>query len=309
MARFLLRRLVLALFVAVGVVTVVFFLIHLSGDPTGLFLPPEATPADRAVLRRELGLDRPLAIQYLDYVSHAIRGDFGRSMRYPSNAMELILARLPATIKLTTVAMSIALCLAVPLGIVAAVRKNSVWDFLAMSIALFGQSIPNFWTGIMLILLFSVTVRWFPPSGGGGFEYLVLPGVTLGLYSTAVIARLLRSSLLEVFLADYIRTARAKGLSERLVTYKHALRNASLPVVTVIGLQVGTLLGGAVVTEYVFAYPGVGRLVLQAISNRDFPVVQAFVVTVAVTISAINLLVDLSYALLDPRIRYDPGSR
>jgi len=301
---FLLRRSLHIVVIIFGVITIVFLLLRLTGDPVGLLLPPDATAADRASLRKQLGMDRPVAVQYVDYLGHAVRGDFGQSLRYRDPAMALILARLPATSLLVGAAMFIALALAVPLGIVAAVYKNSIVDFQTMTFALLGQCIPTFWLGLIFILLFSVTLRWLPPSGGGSWQTLIMPSATLGLYSAAMIARLLRSTLLEVLGADYVRTGRAKGLPERVVLYRHALRNASLPVITIIGLQVGTLLGGAVVTEYVFAYPGIGRLVLEAISNRDFPLVQAFVVILAVSISLISLVVDLSYAALDPRIRY-----
>lgn len=304
MSHYIARRLAYTLLIVLGVVTVVFLLLHLTGDPTALYLSPEATAEDRARLAREIGLDRPLWVRYVEYVSRATVGDFGQSFKFPEPAIRLVLERLPATLRLTGIAMGISLLLAVPLAVLAAVYRNSVFDLATMSFALFGQCMPTFWLGIMLILVFSVTLGWLPPSGAGDWRHYVMPALTLGLYSAAIVARLLRSSLLEIFASDHIRTARAKGLAERAVIVRHALRNASLPVVTVFGLQVGALLGGAVVTEFIFAYPGVGRLVLQAISGRDFPVVQAFVVVIAVTISLINLLVDLAYALLDPRIRY-----
>lgn len=282
---------------------IAFALTHLSGDPAALLLPPSATLEDIAVFRHASGLDRPLPLQYLDFLAHAVRGDFGRSIRYGEPALQLVLDRLPATIELSLAALLLALVVAVPLGIVAAVRRGSAVDQVGLLLSLVGQAFPVFWLGIVLIMLFAESLRWLPASGRGDLAHLVLPAVALALYTIAIVARLLRSSLIDVLSADFIRTARGKGLAERTILMVHALKNASLPVVTVIGLQVGTLLGGAVVTEEVFAYPGMGRLALQAIANRDFAVVQAFVVVMAVLITAINLGVDLLYARLDPRVR------
>lgn len=282
---------------------IAFLLTHLSGDPAALLLPPSATLADIAVFREQSGLDRPLLVQYLDFLGHAARGDFGRSIRHGEPALQLVLERLPATVELSAAALLLALVVAVPLGVVAAVRRGSAFDQLGLLLSLVGQAFPVFWLGIVLILVFAEDLRWLPASGRGDLAHLVLPAVALAAYTVAMVARLLRSSLIDVLSADYIRTARGKGLAERAVLVGHALKNAALPVVTVIGLQVGTLLGGAVVTEEVFAYPGMGRLALQAIANRDFTVVQAFVVVMAILITAVNLLVDLLYAWLDPRVK------
>lgn len=285
-----------------GVSIIAFALTHLSGDPAALLLPPSATLDDIAVFRHAQGLDRPLPIQYLDFLGHAVRGDFGMSIRQGEPALGLVLDRLPATLELSGAALALALVVAIPLGIAAAVRRGSAVDQVGLLLSLLGQAFPVFWLGIILIIVFAEDLRWLPASGRGDLKHLVLPTVTLALYTIAIVTRLLRSSLIDVLSADFIRTARGKGLAERAVLVGHALKNAALPVVTVVGLQAGTLLGGAVITEEVFAYPGMGRLALQAIGNRDFAVVQAFVVVMAVLITAINLGVDLLYARLDPRV-------
>jgi peptide/nickel transport system permease protein len=281
---------------------IAFALTHLSGDPAALLLPPSATLDDIAVFRHAQGLDRPLPVQYLDFLGRAVRGDFGRSIRLGEPALALVLGRLPATLELSAAAMVIALVVALPLGIASAVRRGSVVDQLSLLLSLLGQSFPVFWLGIIFIIIFAEDLQWLPASGRGDVKHLVLPAITLSLYTIAIITRLLRSSLVDVLSADFIRTARGKGLPERAILVGHALKNAALPVVTVVGLQAGTLLGGAVITEEVFAYPGMGRLALQAIANRDFTVVQAFVVVMAILITAINFGVDLLYARLDPRV-------
>ncbi len=305
MARFFVVRLSHAVLVVFGVSLIAFGLMHLSGDPAALLLPPSATREDIELYRRELGLDRPLPVQYLDFLSHAVRGDFGRSIRHDQPAMQLVLERLPATIQLSAVALVLSLLFAIPLGILAAVKRGSIFDQASLVLSLVGQAFPVFWLGILLIIFFAENLRWLPASGRGGPQHLALPALALSAYSTAIITRLLRSSLLEVLSSDFIRTARAKGLADRAVLVGHALKNAALPVVTVIGLQIGALLGGAVITEEVFAYPGMGRLAVQAIANRDFTVVQAFVVLMAVVIVTMNLLVDLLYAWLDPRVKVE----
>ena len=253
--------------------------------------------------RQLMGFDRPLSEQYLAFLGKALQGDFGMSLRYDEPAMGLVLDRASATLTLSGSALLLSILIAVPLGILAAAFRGTIVDRISLVISLIGQSFPAFWLAIMLILLFSETFRFLPPSGRGSWENLVMPSIVLATYSTAIITRLLRSSMIEVLQADYIRTARGKGLSEWRIVMKHGLRNAAIPTITVIGLQVGALLGGAVITEEVFAYPGIGRLAIQAIANRDFTVVQAFVIVMAVTIVTINLLVDLSYGLLDPRMR------
>ncbi|MBT56628.1 MAG: ABC transporter permease [Mameliella sp.] len=303
MAAFILSRVLYAIVVVFGVSVAVFFLVRMGGDPTSLFLPPDAPVEEIERFRQLMGFDRPLSEQYLAFLGKALQGDFGMSLRYDEPAMGLVLDRASATLTLSGSALLLSILIAVPLGILAAAFRGTIVDRISLVISLIGQSFPAFWLAIMLILLFSETFRFLPPSGRGSWENLVMPSIVLATYSTAIITRLLRSSMIEVLQADYIRTARGKGLSEWRIVMKHGLRNAAIPTITVIGLQVGALLGGAVITEEVFAYPGIGRLAIQAIANRDFTVVQAFVIVMAVTIVTINLLVDLSYGLLDPRMR------
>lgn len=303
MAAFILSRVLYAIVVVFGVSVAVFFLVRMGGDPTSLFLPPDAPVAEIERFRQLMGFDRPLPEQYLAFLGKALQGDFGMSLRYNEPAMGLVLDRASATLALSGSALLLSILIAVPLGILAAAFRGTIIDRISLVLSLVGQSFPAFWLAIMLILLFSETFRILPPSGRGSWENLVMPSIVLATYSTAIITRLLRSSMIEVLQADYIRTARGKGLSEWRIVMKHGLRNAAIPTITVIGLQVGALLGGAVITEEVFAYPGIGRLAIQAIANRDFTVVQAFVIVMAVTIVTINLLVDLSYGLLDPRMR------
>jgi peptide/nickel transport system permease protein len=302
--RFVVRRLAQAVLVVFGVSLVVFCVVRLSGDPTYLMLSPNATEEDRRRFARELGLDRPLYVQYLVFVRRAAAGDFGRSLRYNQSALALVLERLPATLELALAALAVSLVVAIPAGVVSALRRGTPVDNLTMLGALFGQSMPVFWLGIMLILLFSVRLPVFPTSGRGSLAHLVLPAITLGLYSTARVTRLVRAGMLEVIGQEYIRTAWAKGLADRVVIYKHALRNTLIPVVTIVGLELGTLLGGAVITETVFAWPGIGRLAVTAIFQRDYPVVQAAVCVTALVFVASNLVVDLVYGWLDPRIRF-----
>ena len=300
---YLIRRLAQSLIVVVGVSMVTFAATLLTGDPVLLMLPEGASLDERAELRSHLGLDRPLPVQYLLYVNRVIRGDFGLSLRHRQPAMRLVLARMPATLELTAAALVFSIVIAVPIGVISATRRNTMFDTTAMFGVLLGQSIPNFWLGIMIILVFGVSLQWLPISGRGTFLQLVGPAVTLGFFPLARNVRLIRSSLLEVLGEGYIRTARAKGLAERMVVYRHGLRNALIPVITIVGLQFGFFLGGAVVTETVFAWPGVGRLVVQAIYGRDYPVIQAGVVLLSVGFVTINLAVDLLYGYLDPRIR------
>ncbi|HEY8414492.1 MAG TPA: ABC transporter permease [Thermaerobacter sp.] len=305
MMAYLLRRLVHGCLVVLGVITLVFVVMRLAGDPTPLFLPVGATPEDIARVRHELGLDRPLLEQYLQFLGQALRGDFGQSLRYHQPALALVLERLPATLGVAGVALGLCLVVGVPLGVLAAVRRDSVWDLIASVLALFGQSMPTFWLATVLILGFALYWRLFPTSGGEGWQSWILPGVTLAAYSLALITRTVRSAMLEVLRQDFVRTARAKGLAERLVLFRHALRAAAIPVVTVTGLQASPLLGGAVVTEQVFGFPGMGQLAVQAVIARDFPVVQAFVMVSAVLVVLVNILVDIVYVLLDPRVSYD----
>lgn len=303
MSATILRRIGQTVVVLWGVSTLVFALTRLSGDPVALMLPPDATVADRAAFRAALGLDRPLLVQYGEFLARAAVGDFGESMRFNRPAMQLVLDRVPASAELSIAALALALLVAVPLGTLAARRRGTWIDAAASFVALAGQSVPVFWLGIMAILVFSDTLNWLPSGGVGTPAHLVLPAVTLALLPMAMVMRMLRSTLLDVQPADYVRTARAKGLGERAILMRHMYKNAAGPVVTVIGLTVGSLVGGAVIVESVFAWPGLGRLAVQAIANRDFPVVQAFVFLVALAITAVNLLVDMAYTWLDPRVR------
>jgi ABC-type dipeptide/oligopeptide/nickel transport system permease component len=300
---YLLRRLLQSLLVLFGVSFVVFLILHLTGDPALILLPPDASVEDVQRFRKAMGFNDPFMVQYGRFLSGALRGDFGQSVRHGEPAFALVVERLPATFELSGAALLVALSLAIPAGIVSAVRRNTPVDYLSTVTALLGQSMPTFWLGIMLILIFSVQLNLLPSSGRGGLEHLIMPAVTLGLFTTARIMRLTRSGMLEVLGQDYIRTARAKGVSDRPVVWKHALKNAAIPIVTIVGIELGTLLGGAVITETIFAWPGVGRLSVQAIYNRDYPVVQAAVFLLASTFVMVNLVVDVLYTYLDPRIR------
>lgn len=300
---YLIRRLLQSILVLFGVSLVVFLILHLTGDPTLLLLPPDATAEEIHRFREAMGFNDPVLVQYLRFFRGAVQGNFGDSLRHGEPAFALVVERLPATLELTAAALLVALCLALPAGIISAVRRNTPLDYATTVVALLGQSMPTFWLGIMLILIFSVQLSLLPSSGRGDLEHLVLPAITLGLFTTARITRLTRSGMLEVLGQDFIRTARAKGVSERPVIWKHALKNASIPIVTIVGIELGTLLGGAVITETIFAWPGVGRLSVQAIFNRDYPVVQAAVFVLASTFVLVNLIVDIAYTYLDPRIR------
>jgi len=300
---FVARRLLHTALVTLGVVTLVFVALRLSGDPAATMLPGDASVDELRHLRRTLGLDQPLHVQYVAFLGSAVRGDFGESFRHQQPAFGLVLERLPATLELAFAALLLAVVVALPLGIVAALYRGRAADVLAMGFAVVGQATPYFWMGIMLILVVSVELGWLPTSGRGGWPHLILPAVTLGTHFAASLARLTRTSMLEVLGQNFVTTARAKGLGEPRVVLAHALKNAAVPVVTLIGLQFGMLLGGAVVTETIFAWPGVGRLAVQSIFVRDYPVVQAGVLVLALVFVAINLAVDLLYGTLDPRIR------
>ena len=305
MAGYVVRRLIQAVGLVFGVSIVVFFLVRLiPGDPARIMLPESASPEQVEAMRRLLGLDRPIPIQYLVFLGQALRGDLGKSLFYGEPTVDILLGHLPATLLLASVALTFALAVAVPMGVLSAVRRNTPWDYLGMGVALLGQSVPAFWLGLMLVLIFAVFLGVLPSSGMGGPQHLILPAVTLGAYLMSLSTRLVRSGLLDVLHEDYVRTARAKGLAERAVVYGHALRNVLIPLVTVLGLQLGTLLGGAVITETIFAWPGVGTVVYTAINARDYPLIQAAVLMLSVYFVFINLVVDVLYAYLDPRIHY-----
>ena len=305
MRTYVLHRLAQSALTLLGVSVLVFVILRvLPGDPARMLLPDGAPESAVAELNRQLGLREPLVVQYGLFLGSVARGDFGQSFQYRAPALRVVLERLPATVQLTLAAMLITVAAGVSLGIFTAVRRGTRYDVAGTIVAVLGQSLPNFWLGIMLILLFGVALRWLPTSGFAGWTSLVLPGITLAAFPTALVARLTRSSMLEILNRDYIRTGRAKGLAERSVVFRHALRNAAIPVLTVIGLQIGALLGGAVITESIFAWPGMGKLIVDAIFFRDFPVVQTVLILSATVFVVINLAVDLLYTVIDPRIRY-----
>lgn len=303
MKRYLIRRVLQAVLVVWALTIVTFAISRLTGDPAQLLLSFMATPADVEHFRRVMGLADPWWVQYWRFFFNAIQGDFGNSFQYHTPVLPLVWERLPATFELAGGAMGIAIIFGIPIGVISALRRGSLWDRLGMFIAMLSQSMPGFWLGLMFIFFFAVQHQWLPAGGRGGLRYLILPAVTLSAYSLATVARLSRSSMLEVLAQDYIRTARSKGLSETAVIIRHALQNAAIPIITVVGYQFGTLLGGAVVTETIFSWPGVGRLAIGAITNRDFPLVQGIVVVVSFFFIIINLLIDLLYHWLDPTIR------
>jgi peptide/nickel transport system permease protein len=302
MGTYIFHRILQSIIVILGVIVITFLISRVIGDPVVLLLPPEATPEQRDYLTRDLGLDRPFYVQLVVYVSKVAKGDFGKSFRHQEPAMKLLLDRIPASLYLSLVATFISVCIAIPLGIISAIKRGTIFDQIGMSLALLGQSIPAFWAGIMLILLFAVHLGWFPPSGYGGPKHVILPAVTLALFFSAATARLTRSSILDVLDMDYVRYARLKGVPEFVVIMRHVLRNAFITILNIVALQLGLLLGGAVITEFIFSWPGIGRLSLDAIYNRDYPIIQATVVVAASFFVVINLLVDIIYSATDPRV-------
>ena len=304
MGKYIVRRLLLLGVVLFGVSTLIFVILRLSGDPTALFVAETATAEDVQKVRQAMGFDDPPYVQYGRFLARAAVGDFGTSFRFSQPAIGIVLQRFPATLALTVAAIGLATVVGVPLGVVAALTRGSGGDRAVMVVTFLGQAVPTFWLGIMMILFFAVELKLFPASGGGTAAQLVLPGATLGIYMLSRIARITRSSMLEVLRQDYIRTARAKGLRERAVVLRHGLKSASISIVTMIGFTFASLIGGAIVTETVFAWPGVGRLLVEAVYTRDYPVVQAAVFITALFVATCNLLTDLLYAYLDPRIRY-----
>lgn len=304
--RYLIRRILLTIPVFLGVATLVFALIHLvPGDPAQAMLGDSASATDVADLRSRLGLDRPLLEQYARFMSGLVQGDLGTSFRTSQPVLIAIAERVPATVELALASMLVAVLVAMPLGIIAAVRRGTPVDYMAMTIALFGISIPNFWLGPMLAIVFAVQLGWLPVSGRGGWESLVLPAISLGAALAAILARMTRASLLEELRELYVRAAQARGVSRARAVLAHALRNSLIPLVTILGLQFGAVLTGAVITETIFAWPGVGRLLIQSISFRDYPLVQGCILLIAITYVTVNLITDLVYGVLDPRIRYD----
>ncbi|TQR14637.1 ABC transporter permease [Psychrobacillus soli] len=286
------------------VTIMIFVLVYIAGDPVATMLPADASPEEIAQFRHALGFDQPFYVQFGNYILDLIRGDFGESYQYGTSALGLVLERLPATLELATASMVIAILIAIPLGIISAVKPNTVIDFFATSFSVLGKAIPNFWLGIMLILVFSVTLKVLPVSGTGSYAHIVLPAITLGTAMSAEITRLVRSSMLEILHQDYIRTARSKGLKYSAVVIKHAFKNSLVPVITITFLQAAALVGGSLITEMIFAWPGLGQLIIQAVYAKDLPIIQAAVFVTASMIIFINILTDIMYRVLDPRIKF-----
>jgi peptide/nickel transport system permease protein len=305
MTTYLVKRLLQAALVMWAAASMIFVLMRMAGSPVDLILPPEASVADRERLTAQLGLDQPLAVQYVTFLGDLLRGDFGQSYWQNRPALSIVLEHFPATIQLATAAIIVSLAVSVPLGVLSAVRKGSSADNLTMALALVGHAMPTFWLALLLIMVFSVYLHVLPSFGRGSWQHMILPTISLAAYSIARLARITRSSMLEVLDQDYIRTARAKGLSGSSVIWRHALRNAALPIVTLAALEFGVLLGGTVLTELIFAWPGLGWLAMEAVSRRDFPLVQAIILVVANTFVLINLATDILYVYINPKIRID----
>jgi len=305
MTRYIIRRLLALIPILLGASILIFAVMRLvPGDPARQSLGPEATGDQVAILREQWRLDEPLPVQYIAWLGRSLQGDLGRSTVSRVPVTKELATRFPATLQLTLASMAVAIVLGLFFGILSAVKYNSVLDRSSMVVAMIGICTPSFWLGLMLLLIFAVRFQWFPSSGAGGLSHLVLPAITLGAAASAIIARVTRSSMIEVFAEDYVRTARAKGLKENAVIIRHALKNALIPIITILGLEFGGLLAGSVVTETVFAYPGIGQLLINSINNRDFPIVQGALLLFSVQFVLINLLVDLLYARVDPRISY-----
>ncbi|AVQ98749.1 dipeptide transport system permease protein DppB [Oceanobacillus picturae] len=304
MKKYLVKRLLQIIPVLFIISFVVFVLVYMAGDPVALMLPEDASESDREAMRAALGLTDPFYIQYFRFVGDLIQGNFGTSFRYNQAALPLVLERLPATFELAAASMVVATLMAIPLGIYSARKQNSLVDLFITGGSVLGKAMPNFWLGILLILLFAVNIQFFPVSGRGTIVHMILPAITLGTGIAAEMTRLIRSNMLEILNQDYIRTARSKGVSSNILVYKHAFRNSLIPVVTIMGLQVSHLVSGALITESVFSWPGIGLLLVQAVNGRDMAVVQAAVFVIALLVIIVNLITDLIYRLLDPRINY-----
>ena len=305
MLAYILRRLAESIVVCFGISVITFLLLHVAGDPVVLLLSIESKAEDAVLLRKTLGLDQPIYIQYWIFLKGLLRLDFGQSLFIREPALNLVLERFPATIQLTMAGMVFAVLISIPLGVLAAIRRYSLLDNICTMLAVSGQAMPIFWLGLMLIILFSVQLRILPASGRGTFLHLLMPAFTLGAALAPITMRMTRSKMLDILSQDYVRTARAKGLRERMVLFRHAFLNACIPIVTILGLQFGRLLGGAIVTETVFAWPGLGSLAVSAIRNFDYPLAQAAILTMALIVVLVNLGVDIAVGYLDPRIRFD----
>ncbi|MEK4523096.1 ABC transporter permease [Psychrobacillus sp. FSL W7-1493] len=304
MNNYFVRRILQIIPVLLIISFIVFALVFIAGDPVALMLPDDASQEDVELLRESLGLNESFIVQYTTYIMNLVQGDFGESYRYGQDAMSIVLERLPATLELGIAALLIAIVVSIPLGIWSATKQNSSLDLVATGAAVLGKAMPNFWLGIMLVLLFSVTLSFFPVSGRGTLMHLVLPAITLATGIAAEMTRLIRSSMIETLNQDYVRTAKSKGLKDRIVVYKHAFRNSLIPVITITALQTSTVVGGALITETVFSWPGLGQLLIQAVNTRDMAIVQASVFVIAILVILMNLVADILYRLLDPRIKY-----
>jgi peptide/nickel transport system permease protein len=304
MQRYLLSRLVQSILLLIGVLLIVFFMVRLTGDPAALMVAREAPPEQVEAFREAMGFNRPLYVQFFDYAFNVLRGNFGNSLHFRQPALELILERLPATVQLATTGLLFAILAAIPIGIIGGSNPGSFVDSLGRGLGLFGQTIPSFWLALMLIIIFAVNLGWFPSFGRDSLVSVVLPAVALAIGSMGQLVRLTRSAVLEIRNEDYIRTARSKGLSQIAVATRHVFRNASLALISVIGVQYGYLLGGSIYIETIFAWPGLGSLLNQAVAGRDFPLVQAIAFFISLFVVTLNLLTDMAYALIDPRIRY-----
>ncbi|MGH2521690.1 MAG: ABC transporter permease [Anaerolineales bacterium] len=304
MQRYILSSLTQAVGVLLGVLILVFFMVRATGDPARLMLAREASAEQVEEFRQRMGFDRPLIVQFVDFARRALVGDFGNSLHYRLPALPLILERLPATVELAVAALIMAVVIGVPLGLIGGSTPGSAWDAVGRAVGLFGQTIPSFWLALIMIIVFAVNLRWFPTSGRDSLQSVVMPAFVLSLGTLGRLVRLTRSSVLEIMGDDYIRTARSKGLPARVIFFRHALRNAAIPLITVIGVQFGYMLGGSIIIENVFAWPGLGRLAAESISNRDFPLVQGIAFFTSVVVIALNVLTDIAYAFIDPRIRY-----
>lgn len=306
MLKYIVKKIILMLPVLIGMTVIVFLILHLApGDPVDLIVGPNVTPEVIENIRNKLGLDQPLVVQYFKFLGNCLKGDLGTSILQQRPVLELIIERFPITLELSLTALVISFLIALPAGIIAAVRRNSYEDYLCMTGALVGMSMPTFWFGLILLYFFAYRLQWFPISGYGTWKHLVLPAFTMGLTDAAITARMVRSSMLEVLRQDYIRTARSKGLPERIVINSHALKNALIPIITLLGLRIGWVMGGSVILEIVFSRPGLGRLMVDSILARDYPVVQGAMIVLTSSIILGNILADVLYAVVDPRIKYN----
>jgi ABC-type dipeptide/oligopeptide/nickel transport system permease component len=313
MQRYILSRLVQSILILLGVLCIVFFMLQVTGDPVSLMVSRNTSPEQLEQLREEMGFNRPMIVQFADFAAHAVRGDFGMSMRHKEPAMKLIMARLPATVELATVALLMSMIMGITLGLLGGSNPGSIWDSIARGAGLIGQTIPNFWLALILIILFSVDLGWFPAFGRDTWRFLgislptrsvILPAFSLGLFTMGQLVRFTRSAVMEIRNEDYVRTAYSKGLHDKRIYVRHILRNASIPLISIIGVQFGYLLSGSIYIETIFSWPGLGNLLAEAIGNRDFALVQAIAFFTAVVVVILNLLTDIAYGLADPRIRY-----